>query len=381
MTLPEGTRRVNTLRPRRFANIDALHELHQTYGATLIPIEVDPVTGKKPPVRGFRKDWQKRKHEWPVLLPHAKRAGIFGLIPNSLGFSVLDWDSADWDSVARFSLEYPTPLMLPSLRDGRFHFYYDDPEARRNGTFHYGGQERGESISSGYVGMYHNAPQRIVGFLESAAAGEQLTFPQHLLGPESPPTEDTAVKGDAQPRRQPEQLKMPNDLDDWAGVTSGKRNPTLFDQLRFYARRVNPSDYGSLEAWNEHLLLTARVWENHITDRRNWNGATETKSVARSVAEYSWNRRGRTDPKTQAYRGRLSGVARREKTRERDDSIVEARRGSLTFAEIAARFDISERTAKRVYARRRKLTLRADLAPPIYVSLPPTGRGLTRGAI
>lgn len=379
MNLPDPTPDVN--------QIDALRELHQ-HGARLFPVHFAPDSKNidKKPLAPFAKAWQKRRHDWDDLETYAGIGGdvhFFGLVPDSVGLVALDWDDdGDPDALKRFSTLYPTPILIPSAQAGRYHFYYRADKSRGNGNFFFEGRKRGEVRSAkGYILMYHNGPAQIARYIGGRGFPIQTEFPAELIGPRQklpPPERDLPTP---KPRFNAAQIAATlTDLDFyasdkvngyrtdtpdmWRGLVKGERNSVCKAFLSAYSKPRSgwkPADFGTFQAFFEHLYITAKLRDDLIKDRRDWN-ENELRGIVYSVAKYRWTLKNGVDPRTQAHRGRLSGASRRAAVADRDLAIIAARDAGIPVKDVAAQFGVTRQSVSAI--------IRRGAAPPRYITPP-----------
>ena len=362
-TFPSGIVPHTTPSVNRFqSRMDALESLVFDYGAHLIPVQPD-----KSPAHGFRKDWQLKSPSWGILRVHAARGGYFGLIPHSLGLSVLDWDDDDLGAAAAFTIEQPPALMLPTARFGHWHFYYEDFERRPNLVWEWDGKTRGDVRSgNGYVVLWHNGAEQVAALMNGQLPSwQQQAFPEHLLGAPAIPILDGIADA---PQLVPDRSlapdipfkshTMPLSLEaiDWGAIRPGSRNLTLFNGLRFLAYNSPVSLYPSRESWFAELRARAFEWAALMPDRRGFPDS-EVRTTADSVAAYTWRRRHavrdnkRADSDVQRRRGVRSGEKRRWNERERNNQIRDMLERGMTKAAIARRVGLNVSQVRRLAAR------------------------------
>ncbi len=362
-TFPSGIVPHTTPSVNRFqSRMDALESLVFDYGAHLIPVQSD-----KSPAHGFRKNWQLKSPSWGILRVHAARGGYFGLIPHSLGLSVLDWDDDDLGAAAAFTIEQPPALMLPTARFGHWHFYYEDFERRPNLIWEWDGKTRGDVRSgNGYVVLWHNGAERVAALMNGQLPSwQQQAFPEHLLGAPAIPILDGITDA---PQLAPDPSLVPDipfkshtmplslEAIDWGAIRPGSRNLTLFNGLRFLAYNSPVSLYPSRESWFAELRARAFEWAALMPDRRGFPDG-EVRTTADSVAAYTWRRRHavrdskRADSDVQRRRGVRSGEKRRWNERERNNQIRDMLERGMTKAAIARRVGLNVSQVRRLAAR------------------------------
>ena len=255
-----------------------------------------------------------------------RRGRNIGIVPASIGFSVLDVDHGD---PVRLAEAHEPAFFLDSRTPGRAHLGYDVGALRRDGTFEIEGCA-GEVKVSGYVSLHgrERALERIHG---AVAARPPYRYPNPCARPEARRGPHAGARGACEPH---------------AGrdVPEGFRNATLFHVLRFWAYReiagaLSRSQW--VDACQDRALQIALSWS--VPEA---TGKIET--TARSVAGWTWVRNGnfralrssgaRSSPRWHAAqaRRRWSAYRRRDDVRERDRRILEALGAGHSQRETAA---------------------------------------------
>ena len=280
-----------------------LRYLHR-HGGHLLRVLPD-----KTPVRG--RSWRRQRAGIRTLLKHD---GLLGLMPASLGLSVLDVDHATTEAGYRALLEqYPPLLSLPSRTLGRYHLYYADEAPRPNATFKAFGCSGDVRSANGYVVLWDDAGDRLAEVLrlpwQETAASD---FPAHLMNPflsKLPPR-----KRGRRPKGQRGSIRE-DELYNLSQIPVGHRHDALFYNLRYTAYRTTRGrDY---EPWETHTITIAMdmngKFQEPLPDR-------QVIADARYVARWCWLNLAPHinvhdhSPELQSLRGELSGITRRQGT-------------------------------------------------------------------
>lgn len=291
----------NTPSPEK--QIRNLRYLHR-HGGHLLRVLPD-----KTPVRG--RSWRRQRAGLKTLLKHD---GLLGLMPASLGLSVLDVDHAATAAGYQALLEqYPPLLSLPSQTPGRYHLYYPDEAPRPNATFKAFGCSGDVRSANGYVVLWDDAGDRLAEVLrlpwqETTAAD----FPAHLMNPflsKLPPR-----KRGRRPKGQRGAIRE-DELYDLSQIPVGHRHDALFYNLRYTAYRTpRGRDY---QPWETHTIAIALEMNDKFREPLPEN---KVKADARYVARWCWLNLAPHvsvhdhSPELQSLRGELSGIVRRQGT-------------------------------------------------------------------
>ena len=132
--------------------------------------------------RPVQKGWQKRKPELSEITEwlDADTTNQVGIIPWSLGLTVLDVDEGNAELLTE---QYAPLVVLPTRREHGRHVYYYDVSARRNGKWAWQGLSGDLRGGSGFVVLWHDGIDRLLGALESDESG--VAFPCEEMFPAS----------------------------------------------------------------------------------------------------------------------------------------------------------------------------------------------------
>ena len=108
-------------------------------------------------------------------LEHMEHGHQLGLIPWSLGLSVLDVDEG---AAMKVGLAFPPLVTIPTLTDGHAHLYYRDSAPRSNRKWELLGCSGEVRSASGYVVLWNDAAERLEDALATFAdLGQGVSFP------------------------------------------------------------------------------------------------------------------------------------------------------------------------------------------------------------
>ncbi len=269
--------------------------------------------------------WPRWNERRPTLQQVLKHNGPIGIIPASIGATVLDADNIP---SARNLTELVGRIahiaIVRSRRPDRAHIFIRDDTSRTNGRFSAFGVTGDIRSGSGYVILWGDAPQHLVRALvrDDDTPGSILNIPQfeHWIV-----TRGAGARRRRGPRRERTRLtNKPNphlmnagatpSADHLESVPVGRRNNALFYTLRHwaYARKRG-------ECWTD--------WQSMIRQCARWLNThfptplpkAEVDATADSVASFCWDQLQEVVPNPysttsddQARRGRASGAVRRQ---------------------------------------------------------------------
>ena len=290
-----GTRTTSESQPNIYtgSDIEALQELTNV-GAHLVL-----ASRKKVPIR---EGWLTRPPSPTAVLHHAERGGLVGVVPWSLGFSVIDVDEGSPNGL----LSAHAPLTgWPTRREGGVHLVYRDTMPRDNSKFEQYGCSGDIRGSNGFAILWGDAPTRLADSL-AYSSDYQCMFPAYALFP--------GTESQVQP-------VCTTDPTNWLPTVQGHVNPTDIDLAQVYPGSRNHylflvvlgwaykqvKDMGE-DAWNalvyEHAIncnelmpvplpqdevhklaysASQRVWTRHLTDFHNDDSEIQAKRARRKA--------------------------------------------------------------------------------------------------
>ena len=304
------------------------------------------------------KGWLERRPALSEVLRHREKGGLLGLVPWSVGLSVLDVDEG---SPGELMSVFPPALMLKSRTLRRYHVYYRDVRGRGNGNWA-GYKAAGQVRSgSGFVVLWQGLGA-LAGMLAAGAGG--------VLFPES----SVVLTVDRSKRFGPAwEPAITGGLAPWE-MSRSTANRVLFDQLRSWAYKESDKP-PFLDLWLERVAAKVR----ELAVDAGFLGLLSPQDVmgiASSVGSWVWAEHG-----YQAGQGRRSGQGRTDPLRQRkrglvkwygyeEASVVEtfdfrdyeigrrAVREGLTTAQLVKEYGLRERQIRRLVER-----FRASLEP------------------
>ena len=242
----------------------------QRHGARLVQMRPD---GKRPAFKwGGRVGHcltQRQTESW------LRTGGRFGLVPISIGFTVLDVDDGPWQDLAEV---HPPHRIIPSRKVYRRHLYYPDHVGRPNAQRRILGCQVDVRSASGCIAMWE--PSAILEAAESPRQG--VLFPWWLIWPE---------KGAQAPPRPPGKPPAPPVGEPRDGPLSDAypktRNSRLFEVVRIWGRD-HAREYSDLDRWHttvrEHSLTRA----TEIPDLTDF--VDDPGEIAYKVAMWTWEK-------------------------------------------------------------------------------------------
>ena len=300
------------------------------------------------------RDKYQRPENRPSLvevLAHARRGGIVGLIPQSVGLTGLDIDNGN---PAELLDAFPPLVAVPSGGLVRWHFYYHADFPVRDVNWQYLGCS-GEIRSSGLMFLWHDAAIALSNALRQE--DERRPFPDQALGPHSFDREGKVDSRNIKELRA-EAVKAAREARAPSRERKGNRNETMFRYSRLYAYRlVKRETWRDLfedvagYAFGMNKLFSQPLRARHVL------------STARSITNYCWDNAdsitlSSVDPRLQAARGMLSGIKRRMNQIERNRKIWELRDAGVSTLHIQIKTGkISRRQIQRICAREYRDTL------------------------
>ena len=271
------------------------------------------------------RDWPTYQRSFDDLLDHD---GLLGLLPSSLGLTVLDVDIGD---ASRLVQSFPPKSMTASRRLDGAHLFYKHKlpipnQAWAAPVFGVGGDIR--SRRNGYVVLWDAV--RLVRDLEreereSAATLEDVTAALVIGTPQGPPTG----------------LESPDpDANAETGATpQGRHNHVL---QRLIAARCDGMSVSSIQRYAVTLWRSLPVGAHPFA-------RAEVSRIAEWVGRHSW------DSASQRQRGVLSGVARRARTASRDEAIRVALAEGESVHALSRKYAVSRTAIRNVRDRKAAL--------------------------
>ena len=195
--------------------------------------------------------WLEMRPPLREVIAHIEGDGLVGVVPWSLGLSVLDVDLGNWGELASC---FKPLLVVQSRKPGRAHLYFRDVKARGSSNWVYEGSAGQMRSASGYVTLWQG-----LGALAGAVwrgLGRGGLFPFEAL-------EVRSVRSEWD-----EQLWNPYAFE-YLGVSDlggSTANRQLFDRLREWGyRQPRP---GLLDAWLSRVLGRAEAEaDKHLAGR------------------------------------------------------------------------------------------------------------------
>ena len=219
--------------------------------------------------------WQKR----PASLDSAlDSAPDVGLVPSSLGMSVLDVDRGNPSEL----IELTQPLAKVSTPSGGMHLFYSDRKRRHNAKWQALGCSGDVRSARGYVKLYQTGKLSL-----ALVSGVQADFPSEIL--ENParhaPTNASYPDSIESLRINPKDgVIQPEPVLDLPKATIGERNVSLFAVLRLWAYRQDMgADFGG---WYDRVRAYARELNQSLIMPLSDGEVLQT---AWSVAKWTWN--------------------------------------------------------------------------------------------
>lgn len=319
--------------------------------------------------RPLHKAWQVPANA-PSLercLAHLESGGMLGLVPASLGLTVLDYDGRNEAGLEAFKTMYPPLAHIRTQRGSHLYYNAETPVKNKNGIklFRYDLDHIDIRSRNGYVVLWDlPAVADLVAaraFLEDTSSLTKLPWTllglkaagpweAHRYGPEGAVRSAPAKR----PRRaltyaDSEEFgttAFPDPPDSLRSVQKGGRNVAIFDAVRSLAYKLarGGEDAERKGRWHRYLLDYARMCNDQLVQPLR---ESEIVSTAKSVATWTWEHPdfGRfftRTPEDQARRGRASGEARRRRNCPRNRRIVKLwQTGKWSMSSLAPRFKLS----------------------------------------
>ena len=326
-------RSANVNRNRADDAIDYLH--HQ--GAQFVLCD-----GKRP-VQG-----QAFKSYHPTLeivRNHHANGGNLGIVPATIGTSALDLDYGD---PADLLHHHPARAVVPTMRPGGLHIYYDhDPNAEQREWDKYGCGGEVRSKPGGYVVEY--SPESWQTIADSIARPGSFPFPADLWAAvgDTLPTQYAPLDGGALP--QPVADYVPPSLEN---IAIGHRHDALYDAVRHKAYQHAPGPDSA--AWRARVIAYAQANNRRF---RVPLLAPEVVNIGVQVARHTWDNRDKHKPgagfttEQRSRGGKRRSAMVRAANYERDCGIRADHLAHMSYTEIAANYGCSIGTVQNVLRR------------------------------
>ena len=180
-------------------------EFHQLYGDTMVTPQGDyleeavsnlivhhkahlVLPGSESDYKAARYAWKSNPANWQECIQHVVKGYTLGIVPWSVGCTVLDIDidgdmtpEEFWEAEGAFWNRYP-PMLWARSPNG-IHYWYNDTEPRSNGRWQIDGLQGDIRGGAGYVLMYGATPSRLDNQLQVVKEGvyDPRWFPQALI--------------------------------------------------------------------------------------------------------------------------------------------------------------------------------------------------------
>ena len=234
---------------------------------------------KKP----LRRDWQRLSPTFLEVKQHIDQGGLLGVVPASLGKTVLDVDRGD-----------PIPLLAchtpwavcPSLRPGRLHLWYTDSQPRPATPWRYAeGGAGGELISQHpYVILWGESLQALADALTEGDLPGQAHFDQ--VAPALTFTADQGKGRSSGPSGRNRRPTIYHNFRELAFVNPGERNDALYDVLGVWARdQLRRGNYATRAEFAKGAEAQAQAGRREFPDLDDFP-ESEASAIASSVANY-----------------------------------------------------------------------------------------------
>ena len=315
----------------------------------------------KSPVRGW--SWRRRR-SLAATIAHVERGGLIGIVPASLGLSVLDVDQGDcWE----LQTLYPPLAAIPSNKPGRWHLYYHDTEARGNYKWEALGAGGEIRSGNGYVVLWERGADSLLKALRLPRNGsKEFPVEAFLLSQEIPDEEPPAerkpqaattdirqIARPAQAARTPSapRITVPagerrtvKNLEELDHIEEGERNIGLFDVVRFhcYAQSRGGGDGVALQRWHYQVRDFAREANTRFPDPLE---VQEVMATATSVSTWTWQhpeagRQGQDQgydhsPDHQRFAQACMTASRREARADQNAEIISLWQSGTSIWDIA----------------------------------------------
>ncbi|MYA41606.1 MAG: helix-turn-helix domain-containing protein [Gemmatimonadetes bacterium] len=267
-------------------------------------------------------NWQRFRPTFEEMELHRADGGLVGHVPYHLELAGVDIDEGPAEAL---TADYPAAAVLPSRRPGGKHVYYRESRPLGNKKIflvQYG--IRGDLRSAkGYLIVWHDSSW---GELAKAAAADPNKYPMPdslfeaagVPAPRaiaSPPLTIAAARAGLEPLE---------------SVNEGARNDSLFDHVRLWAY-AEPRGTSKAD-WRAHVRNHAAT--QNLRFAKPLPGP-EVAVLARSIADWTWDRPDWGNREAQARRGRKSGKVRQAMTADLRREAHRLRDKGLTVRAIA----------------------------------------------
>ena len=234
----------------------------------------------KKPVREI---WNRLSPTFLEVKRHIDQGGLLGVVPASLGKTVLDLDHGD-----------PVPLLAsrtpwavcPSLRPGRLHLWYTDSQPRPATPWRYAeGGAGGELISAHpYVILWGESLKTLADALAEGDLPGQAHFDQ--VAPALTFTADQGKGRNSGPTGSNRRPTIYHNVRELTFVNPGERNDALYDVVGTWGRdQLRRGTYATQEEFAQGAEAQAQAGRREFRDLEDFEEA-EASAIARSVAKY-----------------------------------------------------------------------------------------------
>lgn len=305
--------------------------------------------------------WQTKRPNFAQIKRHLATPGNqIGIMPASIGTIALDGDhvpsKASWSAMRD---RYQAIVDVPSRQADRRHMYVLHPKKRENGHFRAFGVRGQIRSANGYMILWGKAVVQLADAMKLVDSrwekkrGRPDFFDEEAIKSGAQVITKASKKKQDKTRPPKGYRRKQGGLGDpdpkkLARTKVGARNETLFHTLRHWAYRQRRGK-DELE-WNERVEKMATWIAGHFETPLD---PREIMATAASVANFCWTkldeiapRHSNPDgspisPEEQARRGKLSGQARRSKSRYLCDAAEpwkDHEMGRSTYYARAAKF-------------------------------------------
>lgn len=304
----------------------------------------------KEPIAGV--SWKQRRPSLEATVRHAEKGFNVGVVPASLGSTVLDFDVAKYPGIQDLHAEaraMPPPKASNGTRSGGVHHWHDAIPGHTRSKWHGGDVITGHG-ATGYVVLWDWEILNELAQLDAAGVQLGFPFPAELLpnvaetGPLASgtpiPPKEPELWGDVSLVKLPRPMRWPGD------VPRGHRNNALADWAR---KLLGPAS-------NRAVLDLDQLLDYLSAANARFTAPLPLPEVARIAVSAFGHSRGWGQPtapfqQLQASRGRLSGAARREREKARDALIRWYAAGGWSQRRIAGEIGVTQQMVSYVLRR------------------------------